>query len=420
VKEQGRRTTRREEGNSFSKERHQQFIIYKPDIMKEDNFKITIFKSNLGKTEFPEYLMDSGETVISPQPNDSFTVEVSVHNQIDACSTFYIAALTIDGKPLNYWKKIQCFPDMTKSSIEFPGFKTPEGTFAFEFADLATTSNANSSNFESDNQLGTIAVEFYEAFPTNEAQALLFTNSKKEPEAPQKPSKVLTSEKPAEAKSESIPSVPEVVVKEKPKPAKPTIFEDTTQDNKKFWKTPALLTIPGKKLFGPYVPPPKEKTEEPKTTSEKTTNPTQSALAGQNVGKDNDSNHKISVEKEVSLPTAPKPVENENKLNFHWNQGKLLKKLTIRYQVKKFLKYSVPEIQEEFDKKRKWEEENNQKKNNQTKKGKKSNHSSEDVKSEKTKSSATLLKGIPRCDLTMEEGKPKWDELPIVKPEELK
>jgi hypothetical protein len=136
--------------------------------MKEDNFKIAILKSTLGKKEsFPEYLTDKGGTAISPQPNDNFTVEVSVHNQADVCSTFYIVNLTIDGKPLNYYRKIQCFPDMTEASREFHGFITPEGTFAFTFADLATTSNANSSNLEGGNQVGTISAEFYEAFPTS-------------------------------------------------------------------------------------------------------------------------------------------------------------------------------------------------------------------------------------------------------------
>jgi hypothetical protein len=114
-----------------------------------------------------------------------------------------------------------------------------------------------------------------------------------------------------------------------------------------------------------------------------------------------------------------KPVENEDKFDFHWNKGKLLKKFTIRYQMKEFLQYSVPEIQKEFDKKRKLDEIacDNQKKNNQIKKVKKAKHSNENVKLEKTNSSATVLKGIPRCDLTVEEGKPKWDEIPIDKPE---
>jgi ABC-type transport system involved in cytochrome bd biosynthesis fused ATPase/permease subunit len=99
-----------------------------------------------------------------------------------------------------------------------------------------------------------------------------------------------------------------------------------------------------------------------------------------------------------------------------------LKKFTIRYQVKEFLQYSVPEIQKEFDKKRKLDEIacDNQKKNNQIKKVKKAKHSNENVKLEKTNSSATVLKGIPRCDLTVEEGKLKWDEIPIDKPKELK
>jgi hypothetical protein len=179
---------------------------------------------------------------------------------------------------------------------------------------------------EGGNQVGTISAEFYEAFPTSGPQSFLFVNPKKEPTAPEEKPKVLTSDKPAETKIESVPSVPVVVVKEKPTPVKPTIFEDATQDNKKFWTTPALLTIPGKKLFGPYVPPPprpppNEKTEEPKTITEKTTEVTQSNTTVLNNGKDNEKNNKEHIEKEVCLPTALKPVENEDKFDFHWNKG---------------------------------------------------------------------------------------------------
>jgi hypothetical protein len=53
-------------------------------------------------------------------------------------------------------------------------------------------------------------------------------------------------------------------------------------------------------------PPPKEKVEEPKTITVKTTEVTRSNTTVLNNGKDKEKNNKEHIEKEICLPTAPK------------------------------------------------------------------------------------------------------------------
>jgi hypothetical protein len=413
--------------------------------MKEGVYEISILKYKEGpgkRKKYEEYQTESEETVIATEPNQSFTVRVSVDREFQVNSSFYIVQLYLDGKPLNYCERIQCLPGVTKGSVEFRGFETPEGRFSFKFAPLTTTNVANSSNLENDSALGTIEVEIFEAFPTEQpAQYLRFDVITKEKTPILETN--LTTEQHAEAIIEVSPSSASIPIDHSeameeitPEPAKPKVFEDLTEGSepakrtifedptKKYWKTPALVTVQGDMLCGPRSTPKKEKES---LTKEVTTSSVKEAtdefefdeildklelFEPSNVEDNKIGNRKRSNKKKETPSTSSKPQQKLNKLSFLWNEGELLQTFKIRYQTKERLQFCVPEIRDELDKKRKRAK--NQNKKNQSKTTKKLKLSSEEVTLQELETPETPeITEIPYCDLTMDGESPQWNSITI-------